>query len=415
MPNNSPSQELRTRYWHQMNNGQRLLELWYWTALIVSVIFVLAIPVSWYFPDFVPGIVGRMNLGNENNLGAWWSGVLLFMLACHSYDAGAAEYDRAPRIARAWMIIAAILLFLSADEIGSLHERLSFFGNFLGVSGWAILLPLGGIIGVYLLLALYTFWQSDDGSRQYVLPLFVGFGILGSVAIQEFIELAVDWGSGASVWIRLAVEEGSELLGMIILLRVTLRPCMKIAGSYEISNRRVFTALSDHARRIFFVLFALIPIFTIFKVLVADHRGHLTSWLTIISFVAAGLFAFSRVMSGETTMYGRYTALAALCLAASIAPMYFPPTAVWSISDFVVNKQIPVSTIIYLLICGNWLVIMQTQSRNLKMLMALFIVFTVAVPILGSNETIVVLVTQVLAVLTLGITYIVIEDPEPHQ
>jgi hypothetical protein len=82
MPNNSSSQE--------MNSGQRLLVLWYWTALIVSIIFVLALPVSWYFPDFVPGILGRMNLGIENNLGAWWSGVLLFMLACHSYDAGAA-------------------------------------------------------------------------------------------------------------------------------------------------------------------------------------------------------------------------------------------------------------------------------------------------------------------------------------
>jgi len=70
MPNNSSSQELKTRCWQQMNNGQRLLELWFWTALIVSVIFILAIPVSWYFPDFVPGIVGRMNLGNENNLGA---------------------------------------------------------------------------------------------------------------------------------------------------------------------------------------------------------------------------------------------------------------------------------------------------------------------------------------------------------
>ena len=403
MPNNNSSPELRTRYWHQMNNGQRLLELWYWTALIVSIIFVLAFPVSWYFPDFVSGIVGRMNLGMENNLGAWWSGVLLFMLACHSYDAGAAAYDRAPRIARAWMIIAAILLFLSADEIGSLHERLSLL----------ILLPLGGIIGVYLMLALYTFWQSDDESRQYVLPLFVGFGILGSVAMQEFIEHAVDWGSGAIVWIRPAVEEGSELLGMIVLLRVMLRPCMKIASSYKISNRRLFTALSDHARRIFFVLFALIPIFTIMTILVVDLRGRLTTWLTIISFVTAGLLAFSRVMSGETTMYGRYTTLAALCLAASIAPMYFSHTAVWSISDFVVSKQILVIAIICLLICVDWLVTLQTQSRNLKMLIALFIIFTVAVPILGSNETFVFLVTQVLAVLTLGITYIVIEDPEP--
>ena len=337
------------------------------------------------------------------------------MLACHSYDAGAAAYDRAPKDARAWMIIAAILLFLSADEIGSLHERLSLFGNFLGVSGWAILLPLGGIIGVYLLLALYTFWQNDDKNRQYVLPLFVGFGILGSVAIQEYIELAVDWGSGASVWIRLAVEEGSELLGMIVLLRVTLRPCMKIAGSYEISNRRLFTALSDHARRIFFVLFALIPIFTIMTILVADHRGRLTDWLTVISFVTAGLFTFSRVMSGETTMYGRYTTLAALCLVAAIAPMYFSHTAVWSISDFVVNKQILVIAVICLLICGGWFAMLEALSRSLKMLIALFIVVTVSVPILGSNETFVFLVTQILAVLTLGITYRVIEDPEPHQ
>jgi hypothetical protein len=150
MSNNNSIQEVRIGNWHHMNTGQQLLAAWYWTALTVSIIFILIIPVNWYLPDFLPGITGV-----ENFLGAWWSGVLLFVLASHSYDAGAAAHDRAPKISGAWMIISAILLFFSADEIGSLHERLSLLGDSLEVGGWTFLLPLGGIIGVFLTYALY--------------------------------------------------------------------------------------------------------------------------------------------------------------------------------------------------------------------------------------------------------------------
>jgi hypothetical protein len=411
MSNNNSIQEVRIGNWHHMNTGQQLLAAWYWTALTVSIIFILIIPVNWYLPDFLPGITGRMNLGVENFLGAWWSGVLLFVLASHSYDAGAAAHDRAPKISGAWMIISAILLFFSADEIGSLHERLSLLGDSLEVGGWTFLLPLGGIIGVFLTYALYTFWQSGDELRSYVLPLLIGFGLLGSVAMQEFVEHAVDWGSGSLVWIRLMIEEGTELAGMIVLLRVLLRPSMKIAGGEHPADRRLFTALSNHPRQIIIVLFALIPVFTMMTVLISDHRGRLTDWLTVISFVTAGLFTFSRVMSGETTLYMRYSALAALCIAASISPMYFGNAVQWSILDFDVGKETLALSVICVFLCATWLVTMRSKSYKTLILIVFFGIFAAAAPIIGAYETFAVVAMQVLAVMALMITYLLVEEP----
>lgn len=398
-----------------LNSSQRLIVLWYWMAVVVSVIFILALPIRWYFPQFAPNIIGKMQLTVENNLAAWWSGVLLFMLAVHAYDAYVALRERAPKAARAWAILAGILLFFSADEIGSMHERLGLLGEYLGISTWGLVLPLGGLIGSFLLYALYSLWQDSGESKRHVLPLVIGFGLLGSVVIQEYYELAVDWGTGASVWIRATIEEGSELLGMVVLLGVTLRPTMDIAARTVPSQRRFFSFLPEHARLIFFVLVAFIPVFTLKALILDDQRGQLAEWLAVVSFLTAGLLTLRPVLTGETAVPGRLITIAALCLIASVTPMYFRPQAITVAGEFEINRRVLILAVVGLLSCSLWLACAAAAARNLLWAMGVFGVMLLLSPTVASHSTYAFVATQGLAVLILLVAYFSMAHTAAHH
>src|SRR5690606_32202148 len=94
------------------------------------------------------------NLAHENNLAAWWSGSLLLVAALHALD-GRAKLaslgDR--RTAAAWAALALVLIALSLDEVGSLHERAE---RFVPLERWWALLPFGVVL---LGVAGWSAWQ----------------------------------------------------------------------------------------------------------------------------------------------------------------------------------------------------------------------------------------------------------------
>jgi len=124
------------------------LVLWFWGAVMISAFFVLAIGVRFAAPHFLPEIVSRIQLTSENNVAAWWSGILLLMLAVHAHDAGVAERGRSESVARAWTTLAGILLFFTIDEIGSLHERMGMLGRPFGLGSWPMMLLAGAVVGI---------------------------------------------------------------------------------------------------------------------------------------------------------------------------------------------------------------------------------------------------------------------------
>ncbi len=76
-----------------------------------------------------------------------------------------------------------MLLFLSADEIGSLHERMK---DLMRMGPWPSFLPflivlLGGCVWSFVQL-----WVTPS-ERRFVPGLILGFGILVSVGGQEFL------------------------------------------------------------------------------------------------------------------------------------------------------------------------------------------------------------------------------------
>ena len=67
-----------------------------------------------------------LNLTNENVAAAWFSGMLLLLGALHAADGYFRLRQTKLKAALAWWVIAAMLLFMSVDEIASLHERMKY-------------------------------------------------------------------------------------------------------------------------------------------------------------------------------------------------------------------------------------------------------------------------------------------------
>ena len=189
----------------------RLRDLRPWLVAIVAVdvLLVLVTVVSELYPDTL--IVRRFNLSVEHTMGVWWSAMTLalaaVLMASGRIDA------RATRLGG--YVAAALLLGLSLDELGSLHERAPE-GNQL-----VVLFPFAAVGGAMLLFTLAKWWPNP-ATRPSAVLLGLGFACFGSVVVQEILEHAVNWPTWA-IGIRTGIEEGIELLGIYLCLLAGLR------------------------------------------------------------------------------------------------------------------------------------------------------------------------------------------------
>ncbi len=246
---------------------------------------------------WLPFLPRQFHLGYENNLAAWFSGTLLALGALHAMDGHTRFREGQPRAAQAWAIIAGILFFLSADEIGSLHERLGLLGEAMGVGNWGPVLPVGAALGALLLRALTLLWTAERRFRRQVCILMTGFALLGSVALQEFLGDVLVFEGPLANAIRTSVEEGTELVGMLIVLGVAL------GSSAELLERRqadrVFAALIELRWWLVGALVVLTPAATIMTLSVEEaFRGRPADWLAAMAFLAAAALAIRHWICG---------------------------------------------------------------------------------------------------------------------
>lgn len=173
---------------------------WQWIAAIDLFFLVWTVFLT-YHPNLP--VFHYLNLGGELNGAAWWSSMLLLTAALLGCQRFISTQDGSRM---AWMILSAVLLVLSWDELGSLHERV----------GWSAYLPYG-LMGATLLLFALGKLLLQPQTRWSALLIGLGFCLFGSVVLQEHLEFSINW-PDSLLGIRAAVEEGSELLGMLCCL-----------------------------------------------------------------------------------------------------------------------------------------------------------------------------------------------------
>jgi hypothetical protein len=390
-----------------MDRAQRTLNLWFWSAVAVSLGFVLVIPLQINAPELAPRLLGRLMLTRENNLAAWWSGALLFMLAVHAFGAALAHRAATPAAAPAWTVIAGVLLFFSADEIGSIHERAGQLGQALGVGPWGLVLPLGAMVGGALIYALRALWRAGAASRRLILPVLIGFALLGSVAGQEFLEHRLTLESAFADSIRATIEEGTELLGMLVLLATILPLTLPASQREGAATPPLFHLAAGHARMLFAAVFVLIPAFTAFAIAVGDtHLGRLPDWLASTTFLAVTLFALRHVLGDGVRGGARLRALAGLGLVASIGSVAIAPSQSLDVAGVPCNARLLVLGAACMSACAVWLIGRRAPAGQTLLGAAALAVAAVLAPVVGNGTPQVFLAMQLLAVLAAGCAWL---------
>jgi hypothetical protein len=289
------------------------------TLVIVSGVLVLATVVLRFGKAL---FLAPLNLTNENVAAAWFSGILLLLASLHAADGYFRLRHTNFRTALAWCVISGMLLVLSADEIGSLHERID---DVLAMGPWLSYLPFLIVLLGCCAWSFIQLWITPS-ERSRVPGLIIGFAILVSVGGQEYIEKAFRW-----PWylgpLRSGVEEGSELGGMIILI-YTMLP--NSAGLFSHARRTHAPAFSSiPALRWFIVTSAAILAWPV-SVLSASLdlqvvTGHVSDWLACALFVlSAGLVLHHWIQSSHEARTFPAAALFWLCTASVLCVQIDP-------------------------------------------------------------------------------------------
>lgn len=197
----------------------------------LAIVGVSVQTVSHLVNEFVlDGEVRNLDADAEFATFAWAGSVAIFASALGAALVAVVD-DRAPL-----HLVAAVLAFLSLDEVVQIHERLALrltegfdLPDYVGVRLWLVLYaPL-------LLAVAWALWgigrRLPDEIRRILLG---GLGLLVAAVALEGVGLATKWlGERGVEWpdvLRIAAEEAAELGGWILVATALL------AGAFALSQ-----------------------------------------------------------------------------------------------------------------------------------------------------------------------------------
>ncbi len=190
-------------------------------VLIIFEFVLLAlffIPLTWWsaiFPsEWCPAIMERFDMDQESTIPTWFSTVLLFAVSVSTYfiyilGRENKEYSVWPSF---WLAFSIVYCFLSMDEASILHEMITFGINIKWIWIYAPFAGIFFIVCAYFLLII----NKNKVLANWILGgmIIYSLGALISEAVNFYLY------SGR---IEVAIEEGLELLGTIIVLTGCLK------------------------------------------------------------------------------------------------------------------------------------------------------------------------------------------------
>lgn len=378
-----------------MTIRKRFYSIWPWLWLLglaaVS-LFLLAATLVHHNLDIEP--LAHLALTYENNFGAWWSGALLLLAAMHAFDGFRLWRNERPRVARGWAVLSLVLLILSLDEIGSLHERVELW---LPGSVWMDLLPFGLVLVGLFAFAILSIWSSPEHRRRALL-IVLAFLCFGATAFQEYLEHNTEWGTRVNEGLRAGVEEGTELLGMLLVIGATLP---NTQGIFKRDSSPASPALdAPFSWRRYAIPGALLlaPILAYVSVRwLQDHRGHPANWLASALFLLAAAAALHPFLKMEERPSMWHWVLAGSALLAS------------ALSTGLNNALPYILTVLSLVIVGAWLLVPSTLGMRRRLLFAGGLLATALVLLVTRTPFMLELVPVLSGAIVYGATTVLVE------
>jgi hypothetical protein len=167
-------------------------------------------------------------MGNEGNVPAFFSALAIMAAAVL-----AALIARTERVdgkwAARWLVVGALLVFMSFDEAASIHELLdppSARHTDAGIFYYAWVIPYFALV-VIVGASLFAFWLRLPARTRIGLAVSAAVYCAGAIGM-ELLQGALAAQEGRAVYrtmkmsVYITIEEGAEMLGVALLIRTLL-------------------------------------------------------------------------------------------------------------------------------------------------------------------------------------------------
>ena len=261
---------------------------WQSAIWVVNGFFLLTTLIVAYLPDSSAAArkgaiqyLAQFSLAEEKNLAAFWEGWCLLLVSILAFERYLQSNGTATYEGQSWLGLSVLAAGLSLDELGSIHERAPLLFSSWGLSGsMSSLIPLAVPVLLILVVTLHRMLRIANRSAFWLtLCAFLAFG---SVAFQEYLEHKLQWPWWAR-GLRVGVEEGTELVGVFLLLSVVLASPAhsKRAKSILCLRPQLATLIGLRPAVTLLTLLGCVPlgILTVFYTEGAIHRGIPAAWL----------------------------------------------------------------------------------------------------------------------------------------
>jgi len=337
--------------------------MWFGLAIAISLVLVVATAMYPLLPDDTTGrtrwLLGFLDLPRENTLASWFCGMMFLVSALKSFD-GWVELRRVDaRVARSWLQLSVVLLALSFDEMGSLHERLEL----LEYGTEAMIVPAALILAGLLISSLVGFFGKPE-LRRSAAAILLAFLLFATVPVQEALG-EPHMTTPARLAFLLTVEESTELLGNLILFKVCLSRSALGINDPQLPDVEPFAFVAMASPFVLYASIVVVPALAYWSAIVPDHfRGHPADWYTTSLFLFCALAALRESGSQSNRMAAL---LACGFLIASVAFVFSPEGSLTAGLD--ISRRAAV--ISFGIISAAGIRLMYTRSARIPALLAI--------------------------------------------
>lgn len=183
------------------------------------------------------GFIPKFYFDAEKNIPTYFSGILLFMAAQLLFLITRKKYILEDKFKNKWLILGIIFLFLSADEMTSIHELagawlIIFLEDVIDIwrlgSPWVIVyLPLVAVFGISYLRFIFKGVEFNDTRNLIILSavLFVGSAIGFEILAAPYANMA----DKLVYHVIMTLEELFEMLGISIFIAALMNYLKRVS------------------------------------------------------------------------------------------------------------------------------------------------------------------------------------------
>lgn len=191
----------------------------------------------------VPEVARFFSLDQENNLPTWYQSFSLLLCAGLLGVIAGLRRQQADPFASRWAALSWIFVYLSVDEMASIHERI--FNPLLRVMtahaafdwlyfGWTV---FGAAFVLLVLIAFVPFLRHLPGWARRAFLLAGSIYVTGALVLEKVGDWAGDrWGLTSLPYILAStLEEVGEMVGIVLFLRALLTYWGRLGETVQVS------------------------------------------------------------------------------------------------------------------------------------------------------------------------------------